>query len=49
MILNEYTKRLSEEDKELYKETNRYMDTYKLSHILQSIRSNRNLILNIGN
>ena len=49
MILNEYTKKLSEEDKELYKETNRFMDTYKLSNILQNIRSNRKIILNIGN
>lgn len=47
-ILNGYSKHLSEDDNELYKETNRVFDMYKVLEIVENIRMNRKQIWTVG-
>jgi hypothetical protein len=47
-IIENYSAKLSEDNKELYKETTRFLDMHKLNEIVQKIRVNRKLIVDIG-
>lgn len=47
-IIKNYSRHLPEDDSELYKETNRVFDMYKVLEIVEKIRLNRKQILNVG-
>jgi hypothetical protein len=47
-IIKNYSRHLPEDDSELYKETNRVFDMYKVLEIVEKIRMNRKQILNVG-
>jgi hypothetical protein len=47
-IIENYSLKLSEDNKELYKEATRFLDMYKLLEIIHKIRINRKVIINIG-